>query len=280
MTIRYKDLIITAGIAALSVFAPKAATAQSTKNDNASTTGVSDWRASNRQTRYVGKKAYVSAFKNANDVEIPDAKAAEKNEKSEAVKMVKNRANDETIVFGYNETEFAYLKYRMLCISKGAELTPMAQKRIASYLATDTVTFDNLMKEFFLANEFAWRQKLQSGDTVDVLSHKQTLPGTIAWRPNVCGQNAFRVIISDENRKEIARELCDDIRFNNHGVGPIKYEWYPSKCLECKLNGSILFKLFTLAAQELKYKLRQVDLLREQEQVMGQQLQLPEQYMR
>lgn len=290
MIINAKKLILTTGIAALSLMSPKQASAQSNDDNKMPLTGILAWYEAqektqqngqksnqksdhewgNQNVRYARGKTYNSAFSGnkSNDALIKSANPGKKDlaRVSSTIKM-----NKEDINFGYNKTEYDFFKYKMLCISKGAQMTPGAEQRIVNYLSTDTLTYQKLMDEFFLVNEFVWRQRLRVGDTVDVLSHKDMLPGTIKWRPNVKGQNAFRVIITDENRILIAEEVHDDIRYT--GMGPIKYECYFSNLMGFKLNGAIIFAILTKSGQKLAYKLRMLDLIREQQGIMGKAIQ-------
>ncbi len=276
MSIQFKNVVLTAGIAAISMLAPNiAAVAQSNK------TKTSDWysnnKASNSKDRHLDSQDRSSLKWSEAQKDASIKKDGATMSSLQATGMNRRDA-DENIEFGHNEIEFQYLKRRLLGVSKGTEMLPSLETRIANYLATDTVTFDLMMKEFIVANEFVWRQKLKEGDTIQVLSHQESLPGMIDMRRNIFGQNAFAVVITPENRKIIARELRDDIRFT--GRGPAKFVNYPSEIMGCKLQGDKMFGIFTRAAKDLQRKLRAVELRQEQAEIMNQKIVLREQFMR
>lgn len=276
MSIQFKNVVLTAGIAAISMLAPNiAAQAQSNK------TKTSNWYSNNKSTN---SKDRNLDSQDRNSLKWSEAQKDASIKKDgatmsalQATGMV-DGANAEPIEFGHNETEFAYIKRRLLGVSKGSQMVPSLESRIVNYLTTDTVLFDLMMKEFIITNEFVWRQKLKEGDTIQVLSHQESLPGMIDMRSDIYGQNAFKVVITPGNRKIIARELRDDIRF--HGRGPAKFVNYPSEIMECELKGDQIFNIFTKAAKQLQYKLRAIELRKEQKELMDQKIALREQFMR
>ncbi len=265
MTFTAKKVALTAGIAALSLFAPKAAVlAQTNYNRAVKSVNTALKKADNRDASRIAKDdGFTSSMKSTGMI---TDNSGEYNMNAE---------------FGHNAQEFAWIKYKFLCLSRRTEnldLPEGAIKRIVNYFATDTVLYETLMKEFMVANEFVWRQKLRNGDTIHVLSHEEMLPGTIDWRSDIYGQNAFCVVVNEGNRKIVARELRDDIRYT--GRGPIKFVQYPSETLGCKVDGNLIFDFFSKTARALKMKLRSIDLMNEQREVMDQEIQLREQHMR
>ncbi|MBD5388903.1 hypothetical protein HDR63_01450 [bacterium] len=195
-----------------------------------------------------------------------------------------DRSKIDTTGFGHNPAEFEWVCWRFRGISLGSELTEGNCERIVNYLIQDTVTYKMLIEESIVANEFIWRERLKTGDRVQVLSFKDMLPGTVRWDPNHYGQNAFEVLITDANRNEIAHELADDLRYT--GIGPVKDAWYPSEIVQrklnkdCKMKGEYMFKIFAMAARRLQIKLHALDLLAKQRGVMENGYDSPENFER